>query len=294
MAGLPYQQLEQDTPESIVNDYLQRGLQGIQDRYNTQWNEINKRGQTLGQRKQTQMFDELDAKVQQDAMAFQQQTQQQMEQLQRIDRLAQQAGTDPYEPKMRLVLGPEEEAARFPKETAPRSVMAQYGELDIYENRLQQEAGEFMTDPGGKRIKEPWKFWFREKKTQPMLKVYDPNLEPTYDEKKKVWIKGGYRTATQEDIRRKLLIERELKDVQRQKRELMQQPDIATRVRGAALRIKRDPEHTSFVEKVQQSKPKPKVPPTPKEQKTIRQRNTRTGQERISYDGGTTWQIVSG
>lgn len=28
--------------------------------------------------------------------------------------------------------------------------------------------------------------------------------------------------------------------------------------------------------------------------RTIRQRNTRTGQERISYDGGKTWQMVSG
>ena len=290
MAGLPYQQLERDTPESIVNNYLQQGLQGIQDKYALQWSEVSKRGKVLGQRKQMEMFSDIDMKAKQEVMEFRRQAQQQVEQLQRMDRLAQQAGIDPYESKMRAVLSPEEEMARFPKETAPRSVMAQYGELDIYENRLKQDIGEFITDPGGKRIKEPLKFWFREKKTRPMLKVYDPDFNPRYDEKKEVWVKGGYRMANQEDIRRKLLIERELEDVQRQKRELMRQPDIATRVRGAALRVKRDPEHTSFITKVEASKPKPKVPPVPREQKVIRQRNTRTGQIRISYDGGITWQ----
>ena len=34
------------------------------------------------------------------------------------------------------------------------------------------------------------------------------------------------------------------------------------------------------------------MPTEPKEQKPIRQRNTRTGQERISYDGGKTWSIL--
>ena len=301
MPGLPYTQLERDTPESIVDNYLQRGLQDIQQRFEFQWNEVNSRAETLGQRKQMEMLNELQSKTTQEMMAFRQQAQQQVEQLQRMDRLAQQAGTDPREAKMRAVLSPEEEMAAFPKETAPRSMMAQYGELDIYENRLEAEAPEFMTVPS-KRAKAwlrakpggylgvawPWK----EKITGPVRMVYDPDLEPAYDEKKKVWTKGGYRPVTQEDIQEKIRYDAELADVRRQKRELMSQPDIATRVRGAALRVKRDPEHTSFVEKVQQSKPKPKAPPVPREQKAIRQRNTRTGQMRISYDGGQTWSIL--
>ena len=56
---------------------------------------------------------------------------------------------------------------------------------------------------------------------------------------------GGYRTANQEDIRRKLLIDEELKNIQRQKRELLGQPDIVTRVRGTMLRVKRSPVHDS-------------------------------------------------
>ena len=263
MAGLPFDRMGQSTPESIVHDYLQKGLQDIQQRYNLQWDEVNRRGKTLGRRRQGELFDELDLKVEQDALAFQQKAQQQMGQFTRIDKLAQQGGFDPYEAKMRMVLSPEEQAAMFPKKEAPRSTAAQFGELDVYEHRLKQEAGEFITDPGGKRIKDPWKWRWQEKKTQPLLKVYDPNLDPTYDEKAEKWTKGGYRTATQEDIRRKLLIDRELATIRERKEELLGQPDIATRVRGAILGVKRDKKYDSFDTRVQDSIPKPAAPRAP-------------------------------
>ena len=35
MAGLDFPRLNQSTPESIVDDYLQRGLQDIQDKKRT-------------------------------------------------------------------------------------------------------------------------------------------------------------------------------------------------------------------------------------------------------------------
>ena len=249
MAGLDFPRLNQSTPESIVDDYLQRGLQDIQDKYTLQWNEVNKRGDTLGGRKQMEMLSNIDMKAKQEIQAFRQSAQQQQDQLAQIDQLARQGGFNPYEAKMRMVLGTEAEAAMFPK--TGRSVAAQFGELDVYENRLISDAGNFLTDPGGRRIKEPLKFWFSEKKTRPLLKVWDPNLDPKFDKEKNEWMSGGYRTANQEDIRRKLLIDEELKNIQRQKRELLGQPDIVTRVRGTMLRVKRSPVHDSLTTRVQ-------------------------------------------
>ena len=54
----------------------------------------------------------------------------------------------------------------------------------------------------------------------------------------------------------------------------------------------REPSGT-FAQKVQQGivKPQPRQPSAQATPKAIRQRNKRTGQERISYDGGKTWQM---
>lgn len=269
MPGLPFAQLDNNTtPESILDDYYQRGIADIDKRYRGQWDEVSKRGATLGQRRQNEMFDDIQAKSDAELGKFYQSAQGQFKEFQLIDRLAEQGGFDPYEAKMRMVLGPEAEKAMFPTQAAPRSTALQFGELDTYENRLKGDAANYLMDPGGKRIKEPLKFWFAEKKTRPLLKIWDADLNPQYDKKKKEWTSGGYRTADQEDIRLKLLIDEELEDVQRQKQELLGQPHIATRVRGAMLRAKRDPVHDSLVTRVQKSagmgRPKPQAPPRQK------------------------------
>jgi len=287
MNGLPYKQLERDTPESIVDNYLQQGLQDIQQRFESQWNEVNSRAKTLGQRKQMEMLNELQSKATQEIMTFRQQTQQQMQQLQLVDRLAQQnSSINANEVKMRMVLGPETETAMFPKPT-PEKRPPSVSELRSYESWLERKAPDFMTIPS-KEIKKWYLPRRYEKLTGPTRMVYDPDIEPVYDEKKKTWTKGGYRPATQEDIQEKMYYDTELKKV---REELRNQPDIAVRVRSAMLKTKRDPEHTSFDTKVQQSKPELKALSAPREQKVIRQRNTRTGQTRISYDGGITWQM---
>lgn len=276
MAGLPYARLGDNiSPESIMEDYYQRGVADINQRYRGQWDEVNKRASTLGQRRQMEMLGDIQAKSRAEFDRFHQSARNQVKELQLIDQLAKQGGFDPYEAKMRMVLGPEAEGAMFPRQTAPRSTALQFGELDVYENRLKNDAGNYLMDPGGKRIKEPLKFWFAEKKTRPLLKIWDADLDPQYDKKKKEWTSGGYRTANQEDIRRKLLIDQELEGVRRQKQELLGQPHIATRVRGAMLRVKRDPVHDSLVTRVQKAagmeQPKPQTPPRPTRQEPERQ-----------------------
>lgn len=268
MAGLPYAQTNETSPESLIDDQFQKGMQDIQQRYDLQWDEINKRGTTLGQRRQTEMFDELDAKVQQEALKFSQLAQQQQDRLVQLDTLAQQGGFDATEAKWRMTVGAEEAAAMFP--SAGRSVAAQFGELDVYENRLKKERGAFMLDPGGKRIKEASKFWFSEKKTKPSYKVWDPDLDPKQDKETGEWASGGYRTAGREDTQRMFLLNKELRDVRSRKQELMSQPDIATRVRGTMLRTKRDPKNDSLTTRVQKAAgavtSKPPEQPAPKRQ----------------------------
>ncbi len=108
MAGLPYAQLSQDSPESIVDDYLQRGLQDAYRNFEVQWNEVNSRAKTLGRRRQVELLTELQSKATNEMMKFQQSSQQQSDQLAQLDRLAEQGGFDSSEAKWRMVLGPEE------------------------------------------------------------------------------------------------------------------------------------------------------------------------------------------
>ena len=304
MPGLPYTQTRQDTPESMLDNYLQQGLQDIQQRFEVQWNEVNSRASVLGERKQMELLNELQAKATQEVIKFQQGVSMQQEQLALMDRLAQQNPSfDAEEVKRRMTLGPEAEAEMFPTEQDP---MAQYGKLDVYQRRLESDMPEFMTVPGKRtggltgKVLGAGGFgvpgavisrFISKGKRKPTQLIYDPDLDPTYDEKTGKWTVGDYRPATPEELQQKTFYESEIADVKRTKQEIMGLPDVATRIRGAMLRVKREPEHTSFAEKVQGSKP---VPTEPRRQKVIRQRNKRTGQERISYDGGKSWQMVSG
>ena len=112
----------QDTPESIVDNYLQQGLQNIQNKYGLQWDEVNRRGPVLGQRKANQMFSDIDMRAKQEVQVLQQKVQQQMEQLQLIDRLAQQnPSINADDVKWRMVLGSELYNAMFSREKTPRS-----------------------------------------------------------------------------------------------------------------------------------------------------------------------------
>jgi len=171
MAGLDFPRLNQSTPESIIDDYLQRGIRRIQDKYRLQWDEVNKRRNILGGRKQMEMLSTIDMKGKQELQAFIQSVQQQQDQLAQVDQLAQQGGFDPYEAKMRMVLGPEVEAAMFPTREKPRTFEQKYADIQYHKDRLRRRQGEFFTDPGGQRIKDWKKFWFSEKKTRTYMNL---------------------------------------------------------------------------------------------------------------------------
>jgi len=106
----------QITPESIAEDNYQRSVANIDQRYRSQWDEVNRRRSALGPRRHAEMLCDIQARSRAEFDKLYQAAQNQAEEFKLIDQLAQQKGFDPYEAKMRIVLGPEAEAAMFPEE----------------------------------------------------------------------------------------------------------------------------------------------------------------------------------
>jgi len=264
MAGLDFPQMGGNiTPEAIMDDWYQRGMAAIDQRYEQQWNEVNRRASTLGPRRHAEMLNDIQARSRAELGDFHRAAQARAAEFQLIDRLAQQDGFDPYEVKMRIALGPEVEAAMFPKQVAPRSFEQKFAEIQAHENRLRRRQAEFFTDPGGQRIRDWKKFWFAEERTRPTIyrRSYDPTDKDVYEFEGR---RGLYKIAGAKDMQDLFQIQREMDVLEQLREELFNQPNIATRVRGAMLRRKRDPKHDSLTTRIQKSagadQPKPRAP----------------------------------
>lgn len=122
MNGLPFERLPA-SPESIFQQEYESGQRRIQQQFELQWNEINRRARSFKSPAQHQQaLDDLYAKGQQTMLQFNQGMQQRSEQLKRIDQLAQQGVIqNPDEVKWRMMLGPEAERGAFPKQIDPRT-----------------------------------------------------------------------------------------------------------------------------------------------------------------------------
>jgi len=292
--GLPFQQLpaatQRDlTPESMLNEQIQTGRQRIQDKYALQWQEINRSKRFIGAVKAQQMLRQIDMKAKQEMLQFNQQAQQQLAQLQNIDRLAQQGAiTNPEEIKARVTFGADVARSMYPTQKKERPVPQQFGELDVYSHRISQELENFRLV--GKRI--PKLFERRGKLGWPLpkekerqeLQIWDPTI-PAKDPKTDEDIMGNWRKAEPEEIGIYGAWLQEEKDIAKRKRELLGMPDIARRI------VQPGTKGGTFSDKVTESI-KPQRVPTVTKPKVIRQRNRRTGKERISYDGGKTWQTI--
>ena len=298
--GLPFQGLpgtQRDlTPESVINEQTQTGRRKIQQQFNLAWNEINNSARFVGQAKAERMRSELHAKAKQEMLQFNQQAKQQMVQLQNINRLAEQGLiTNPDEIKARMTFGTDVAKSMYPGEA---SIPEQFGKLDVYSHRISDELGRFQIVGG----KTPSKFLSRLKYVSPLataisalrgppkgrrgeLKIWDPNIATKIKDKttgKMVDAMGVWRKAEPEEITEYKMWVAAEKDIARQKTELAGRSDITRRTAqpGAG---------SGFDAGVAGSVTPQRTPATTKP-KIIKQRNTRTGQVRISYDGGKTWQ----
>jgi len=305
--GLSYQRLPGTqpglTPESILEQEIQTGRQTIQDKYALQWKEVNRSRRFIGATKTTQMLRQIDMNAKQEMLQFNQQAQQQLTQLQNIDRLAQQGAiTNPEEIKARVTFGTDVAKSMYPTPERERTIPQQFGELDVYSHRISQELENFMV-VGAKR---PSKFLSILKGISPLataisiargpsrgkrkgeLQIWDPTISIRVKDPKTgkmIDEMGKFRTAEPEEIGIYQAWLQEEKDVAARKRELLGQPDISRR------RVQPGVKGGTFSDKIAESI-RPQRTPTVAKPKVIRQRNIRTGKERISYDGGKTWQMI--
>ncbi|GAI58907.1 unnamed protein product, partial [marine sediment metagenome] len=176
----------------------------------------------------------------------------------------------------------------------------QFGKLDVYSHRISQELELFQV------IGEtPSKFLSRlvgisplatavsllrgpPKRKKGKLQIYDPTIPVRIKDKttgKMVDAMGKFREAGPEEIIRYASLIQEEKAITQRKTELLGRPDISRR------RVQPDTKGGTFGDKIAESIKPQRVPAVAKP-KVIRQRNTRTGKERISYDGGKTWQMT--
>lgn len=306
--GLPYQQLpgtQRDlTPESVIRKQIQTGRKQIYDKYNLQWKEAYRGARFIGKAKTARMQQEIHAKFKQEILQFDQEAKQQMTQLQDIDRLAQQGMIpNPDEIKARMTFGTDVAKSMYPTPAKERTIPQQFGELDVYSHRISQELERFQIIGG----KAPSKLLRGLKAVSPLataisafrgppkgrkgkLQIWDPTIPVKVKDPKTGKLideMGKWRKAEPGEIGIYQAWLQEEKDVAARKRELLGQPDISRR------RIQPGTISGTFDDKIAESV-RPRQAPTVAKPKVIRQRNTRTGQERISYDGGRSWQIVSG
>lgn len=127
MNGLSFERLPA-SPESVFQQEYESGQQQIQQQFELQWNEINRRARSFKSPTQhKQALDELYAKGQQTILRFNQEMQQRSDQLKRIDQFAEQGAIqNPDEIKWRMVLGPEAERGMFPTLAKPKDPRTEY------------------------------------------------------------------------------------------------------------------------------------------------------------------------
>jgi hypothetical protein len=147
--GLPYQQLPATrvTPESTLNEQIRAGRRQIQNKYALQWKTVGQGSRFLGRTKTDRLLREIDAKAKQEMLQFNQQAQAQMNQLQNIDRLAQQGAIpNPDEIKTRIMYGADVARSMYPSPEKERTIPQQFGELDVYSHRISDELERFKED----------------------------------------------------------------------------------------------------------------------------------------------------
>ena len=226
--GLPYQQLPAATrrdltPESFVNEQIQTGRQQIQDKYALQWKEISRSKRFIGAAKSKRMLREIDAKAKQEMLQFNQQAEQQMNQLQSINRLAEQGFIyNADELKARIVYGSDVARSMYPE---PKSVEQQFGTLEIHGRRLESRLAQF------RRPKRRVKKWYLGKKREVMMpgdiEVYDRSLTREVDGEIET---GDWRSATQQEIEERRMLVAEQGRIKRLQADVLGRPGVQRRI----------------------------------------------------------------
>jgi len=230
--GLPFQGLpgtQRDlTPESMLKQEIQTGRQNIYNKYNLQYKEARRSARFIGQGKSQRMQQEIFAKAKQEMLQFNQQAEQQMAQLRNVDRLAQQGAiTNPDEIKARMTFGTDVAKSMYPTPGKEPSIPEQFGKLDVYSHRIDQELEWFKED----KPKQPSKALFALGPIIGMAGAYR-RLLAAKKRKVRIWdpaTEDYTIKATPEKIAEYDMWLQEKRDVAARKMELLGQPDITRR-----------------------------------------------------------------
>lgn len=282
--GLPFQQLPAAgdiTPESMINEQTRIGKQEIQQRFNLAWDEINRSARFIGRVKAGRMQRELHTKAKQEMLQFNQQAQAQTAQIQNTNRLAEQGFISPEDAarvNVGRVFGTDVANRMYPE---TKSVEQQFGALNISLNRIEGRLADFGREK--KRIKK----WYLGKEKEPIVpgKLEILDRSQLYTDDKGVVRQGIWRPATQQEVAEHRMLLQEQQRIKQLQADVLGRPDVRQRV------VQPGTKGGTFGDKIAESV-RPRQAPSRPAPKVIRQRNKRTGEERISYDGGRTWQAT--
>ena len=230
--GFPFKQLPAAgdmTPESTVNEQTRTGRQEIQQRFTLAWDEINRSARFIGRRKALNMRRELHTKAKQEMLQFNQKAEAQADQLDNINRLAEQGFIyNADELKARIVYGSDVARSMYPE---PKSVEQQFGALEIHGRRLESRLAQF------RRPKRRVKKWYLGKKREVMMpgdiEVYDRSLTREVKDSKTsemILETGDWRPATQQEIEERRMLVAEQGRIKRLQADVLGQPGVQRRI----------------------------------------------------------------
>ena len=257
MAGLPFTKLPV-SPEQDMQKEVQSGRQHIQDKFALQWQTVNNNARILGKTKHQLMLRQLHDNAKQEMLEFNQNAQQQMEQLQRVNNISRAGGFTPEkaeELKAGMVYGGDVAGAMYPKEAREKTVPEQLGVLDAYSRLISNEKNNNFREYTPE-VKPPSKLAFatpltgaysairsisqaaKAKKSGVTIQILDRTI-PAKDAKGKPIldkygdpVMGSYRPANEEEKQRyKNLLQKE-KDIQMERDRLVAMPDVFARKPG--------------------------------------------------------------
>jgi len=200
------------TPESMFEQKVKAGRDGIQQEFQREWDTINQQAKInrFSPQKHQQLLATAQTKAADRAAKFDQGYQAQLSNFKNLEQLQNQGViTNATEAKWRMVLGPE--AEKLMSVTQSGSSMKQYSELDIYRNKLESNAKQFRVQPSGK-IPSWWKPRRWEETAPEELEIFDPS-KLAYDAKgnvKEGSTAGAWRKAKLDEIQAYGLIKEEL------------------------------------------------------------------------------------
>jgi hypothetical protein len=296
-------------PETILREQFESQRQQIQKRFQAQWDEVNNRaraGLYKSQKDRDGDFFAIHSKAAQVLGEFDQIAEQATGQFQQIDKLAEMGAIkDPDEVKWRMVLGPEAEKAMFPSQADPRDELR---EINATKKQVFDDVKQYARGKDGKLY--PAKVEGDYYTDKP-----DRSMGPVSQQEEQLWIanmdalhslrQAGAGAAQNiadmgvpnpnryEDLMRSAEEDHWLKRAAKRTGKGLYGLSGPGLMHKSIKKIRSvfasEPTGT-FAQKAQESIIKPRQPREQAAPKVIRQRNKRTGQERISYDGGKTWQ----